>query len=127
MSIPDSLENFDVPAAVARMLDQPALWWQALGLFVEHFAGWEDSWQAAHGDATNERRLVHALRSAAANVGATSLSASAAALEEFLLQGPAGTVASVLEPLRRRVQEDFRQAWRTADAALRQGNRESVD
>ncbi len=127
MSIPHSLEDFDVPAAVARMLDQPALWWQALALFVGHFADWEGAWLASVGDDTSERRLVHALRSAAANVGASQLSASAAALDDLLLQGQAGTAASVFESLRRRLQQDFRQAWRTADAAIRQERRESAD
>ena len=127
MSIPYTLEDFDVPAAVARMLDQPALWSQALALFVGHFAGWEEAWLASVGDDAGERRLVHALRSAAANVGATKLSASAAALDDLLLQGPGATAASVFESLRRQLQQDFRQSWRTADAALRQGRRQSAD
>lgn len=127
MSIPHTLEDFDVPAAVARMLDQPALWWQALALFVGHFADWDDAWLASVGDDAGERRLVHALRSAAANVGATKLSASAAALDDLLLQGQAGAAPGVFESLRRQLQQDFRQAWRTADAALRQERRESAD
>lgn len=122
-----SLEGFDVPAAVARMLDQPDLWWQALALFVGHFADWESTWLASVGDNAGERRRVHALRSAAANVGATTLSASAAALDDLLSQGQGGTAAGALASLRRQLQEDFRQAWRTADAALRQERREAAD
>lgn len=44
MLIPQELEGFDVRDAVARMLDRPELWWQAVGFFVHHFSGWEADW-----------------------------------------------------------------------------------
>ncbi|MDP3537668.1 MAG: Hpt domain-containing protein [Azonexus sp.] len=117
MQIPAVLDGFDVPSAVARMLDDPVLWWQAVGLFVEHFSEWEGRWQAAIGEAASERRQVHALRSAAANIGADRLAASAAALETVLLQTQAGESVLVPQALRQRLAEDFRSAWRAAAEA----------
>jgi HPt (histidine-containing phosphotransfer) domain-containing protein len=114
MSIPPSLDGFDVAEAVARMLDQPALWWQAVGLFVDHFSDWETEWQASIGDDALERKLVHALRSAAANVGAYSVVDKAGALEDRLLVRLAGGPGEVPGVLRQGVQREFRRAWQVA-------------
>ena len=62
MSVPHTLEGFEVNDAVERMLGQPMLWWQTVGLFVEHFANWELSWQECIGDYAREQKSVHALR-----------------------------------------------------------------
>ena len=84
MNAPLTLNGFDVGLAVERMLGQSDLWWQAVGLFVQHFATWERDWLASRGDDAVECKKVHALRSAAANVGATRLSCAAAVLEELI-------------------------------------------
>lgn len=125
MSVPRTLDGFDVTAAVARMLDQPALWWQALGLFVAHFADWEQAWQAAIGDDGLEQKRVHALRSAAANVGAQALSEAAASLEAQLLKKRAGLAASVPDSLRASLLASFRQTWRSAAEAWQAASPES--
>lgn len=119
MPIPQSLDGFDVIGAVERMLDQPALWWQAVGLFVQHFAAWEQDWQAAIGDDARERKQVHAMRSAAANVGAVRLADSAEALEQRLLDRLAGRAVEIPDDLRQRLLADFRSAWLAADHAWR--------
>ena len=119
MSVPRTLDGFDVAAAVARMLDQPMLWWQAVGLFVEHFADWEQAWQESVGDRAQEQKRVHALRSAAANIGATALAEAAAALERQLLKCQAGQATSVQENLRQGLQASFRQTWLSAAEALK--------
>lgn len=119
MLCPEALDGFDVPAAVERMLDQPMLWWQAMEMFVQHFAGWDAAWQASRGDDAAERKLAHALRSAAANVGAVRLSAAAAALEKAL-QVPAGAAGEGGAELRQRLADEFGRTWRAArDACAR--------
>lgn len=90
MLIPRELEGFDVVAAVERMLDRPELWWQAVGLFVAHFSDWKSRWLAAVGEDAAERKQVHALRSAAENIGAVRLAVAAASLEAALLGRLAG-------------------------------------
>lgn len=122
MPIPRSLDGFDVPAAIERMLDRPDLWWQALGLFVDYFSGWERDWQAAIGDDALERKRVHALGSGAANVGAVRLAASAAALEKYLLKQPADRSPEDAEALRRQLRTDFRQSWQAAAEALQKNS-----
>jgi HPt (histidine-containing phosphotransfer) domain-containing protein len=117
MSVPRTLDGFDVTAAIGRMLDQPMLWWQAVGLFVEHFADWEQAWQESVGDYAREQKRVHALRSAAANVGATVLAATAADLEKQLLKCLAGQPIVVPDSLRRDLQQAFRQTWHAAAEA----------
>lgn len=119
MIIPRSLDGFDVMGAVERMLDQPTLWWEALGLFVEHFAAWEPSWQESIGDDVLERKRVHALRSAAANVGAVDLAKKAGALEDFLLQRMSGAAGEVPPDLRQQVRDSFRHTWAAAATARR--------
>ncbi|OHC65982.1 MAG: hypothetical protein A2040_05390 [Rhodocyclales bacterium GWA2_65_19] len=101
------------------MLDQPMLWWQAVGLFVEHFADWELAWRESAGDHAQEQKKVHALRSAAANVGATALVEAAAALEDQLLKCQAGQATSVQESLRQALRASFRQTWLSAAEALK--------
>lgn len=119
MPIPHTLDGFDVIGAVERLLDQPALWWQAVGLFVQHFAAWEKDWQSAIGDDALERKRVHAMRSAAGNVGAVRLAGSAEALERHLLDRLAGGAGEVPDKLRQSLQADFRAAWLAADHAWR--------
>lgn len=121
MSVPSRLDGFEVAAAVERMLDQPDLWWQAVGLFVEHFAAWDQAWQACVGDHVREQKSVHALRSASANVGAMALSLAAAALEEQLLRCQAGQASAVPEALRENLQASFRHAWFSAAEAWNSG------
>lgn len=123
MIIPRSLDGFDVIGAVERMLDQPALWWEALGLFVEHFAGWEQSWQASIGEDELERKRVHALRSAAANVGADNLAKVAGTLEDALLQRLAGHAEDVQPDLRQQVRDSYRHTWAAAATARRSSDR----
>lgn len=120
MPVPTALPGFNVSAAVGRMLDQPELWWQSVGLFVENYSAWGREWQMSMGDEDLERRRVHALRSAAANVGAEQLSMSAAALETCLLQAHARQPgADVVGALRLQLASDYEavinaaaQAWR---------------
>ena len=119
MPVPRSLDGFDVRGAIARMLDQPALWWQAVGLFVEHFADWENEWQACLGDDALERKRVHAVRSAAANIGAERLASAAASLETFLLARASGKLASLPAFLRDELRVSFQQAWGVAAEAWR--------
>lgn len=114
MSVPHFLDGFDVTAAVERMLGQPVLWWQAVGLFVEHYADWERAWQGAIGDDAEERKRVHAMRSAAANVGAVRLAETAGVLEDLLLKRLAGGQAAVPDDLRQRLGDEFRQSWSAA-------------
>jgi len=117
MLIPKSIQGFDIDAAVERMLGLSALWWQALGLFVQHFSQWEREWLAARGDDEVERKKVHALRSAAANVGADQLSCAAAVLEELLSLRLAGQQIAVPPSVRWYLQDCFREAWRAASEA----------
>lgn len=120
MPVPRSLDGFDVIGAVERMLDQPALWWQAVALFVEHFADWENFWQASIGDDALERKRVHALRSAAANVGALHLAKAAGALEDLLLQRAAGKTVTVPEDFRQHLRDCFHHAWQAAATAQKE-------
>jgi hypothetical protein len=120
MLIPQELEGFDVTDAVARMLDRPELWWQAVGFFVHHFHGWADAWLESVGDDSAERRYVHAIRSAAANVGAMRLAALAESLEKMLLQRIAGEDAVIPVSLRENLAASFGQAWGSANAAWRE-------
>ena len=121
MPVPRSLDGFDVTAAIERMLDQPMLWWQAVGLFVEHFADGESGWQESIGDDAWEQKKVHALRGAAANVGAMALAEVAADLEDLLLACREGKVKSVPNIVRQRLRDSFRQTWRAAAGAWKPG------
>jgi HPt (histidine-containing phosphotransfer) domain-containing protein len=120
MLVPHSLDGFDVMGAVERMLGQPVLWWQAVGLFVEHYANWEAVWHACIGDDAQERKRVHAIRSAAVNVGAVRLSETAGELEDLLLERLAGGLKVVPDDLRQRLGDDFRQSWLAAANAWKE-------
>lgn len=103
------------------MLGQPELWWAAVGLFVDHFAGWELAWQKVHGDDPAELKKVHALRGAAANVGANQLACAAAVLEELIVMRQAGRTTPIPPSVRWYLRACFREALRTAsEARLRQ-------
>lgn len=115
--IPGKLDGFDVGSAVARMLDRSDLWWQALGMFVEHFSGWESAWRLAVGDDAAERKLVHALRSAAGNVGATDVARMAERLEKALLRRQAGDSVDIPRCWRDELAESCRHALAIARAA----------
>lgn len=121
MPIPCSLPGFDVQAAVSRMLDEPAIWWRAVGLFVEHFADWEREWLACLGDEASERKRVHAVRSAAANIGAERLASAAGALETLLLARAGGKIESLPAFVRDELRDSFREAWTAAAEARRDG------
>lgn len=114
---PRELAGFDVANAVERMLGEPTIWWEALGLFVQHFANWEAEWSAAQGNSDDERRCVHALYSSAANVGANNLACVAAALEELLNKRCNGKSTPVPPSIRWYLKDCFRETWRTAAAA----------
>jgi HPt (histidine-containing phosphotransfer) domain-containing protein len=114
---PNNLAGFNVAHAVERMLGQPALWWEALGMFVHHFAGWEAEWRASQGDNEAERRCVHALRSSAANVGADHLSCVAASLEELLAKRCVGQGVAIPPSIRWYLKDCFRETWRAAASA----------
>lgn len=112
-AIPARLPGFEVEHAVERMLGRPELWWQALALFVEHFADWEKRWDNALSP-DEERRCIHALRSAAANVGAHHLSCVAGALETLLARQAAGDPIAPPPFLRDHLRSSFRELWQTA-------------
>lgn len=114
---PSNLAGFNVAHAVERMLGQPTLWWEALGMFVHHFADWETEWQASQGNNEAERRLVHALRSSAANVGADHLSCIAATLEELLAKRCVGQGTAIPPSVRWYLKDCFRETWRSAASA----------
>ncbi|MGE5471505.1 MAG: hypothetical protein ACM3X0_11970 [Bacteroidota bacterium] len=119
MAVPSALKGFSIGPAVARMLGQTGLWWEAVGLFVEHFANWENDWLASRGDDALEQKKVHALRSAAANVGADRLACAAAVLEELIEIHRTGKAVDIPPSVRWYLQDCFREAWRAAaDAQL---------
>lgn len=116
---PTQLAGFEVDYAVGRMLGNPDMWWQAVGLFIQHFADWDNQWQASRGNPQAESKCVHALRSAAANVGANHLSCVAGVLEELLLKAADGQPGPAIPPsLRFYLQDCFKQVWRTATDAF---------
>jgi len=120
MAIPRVLEGFDVAAAVARMLDDEDLWWQSFGLFVEHYAEWLHEWESSRTSLIDERKKVHSLRSAAANIGAVRLAAAAEALEDALA-GSQPYSPAVAEGLRVALRHAYLRTWSVADAAWRDG------
>jgi HPt (histidine-containing phosphotransfer) domain-containing protein len=114
---PQNLAGFNVDHAVERMLGRPALWWEAVGIFVHHFAEWEAEWLSKQGNNEAERRCVHALRSSAANVGADHLSCIAATLEELLAKRCSGQNVAIPPSIRWYLKDCFRETWRSAAAA----------
>lgn len=121
MAIPRILEGFDIAAAVARLLDDDELWWQSLGLFVEHYGDWLQEWEGCRSDPVLERKMVHSLRSAAANVGAVRLAAAAEALEDTL-SGRELASPAVIAGLRHALREAYRRSWDVAAAAWQAGS-----
>lgn len=117
MLIPQKLDGFDVEDAVARMLDRPELWWQAVGFFVHHFSDWKDNWENAIGNDVAERRQVHAIRSAAANVGAKTLADQAERMEQLLLRRLDGSDVDVPVLWRDELAAAFDIAWGCAARA----------
>lgn len=122
MFIPLQLEGFDVPDAVARMLDRPELWWQSVGLFIGHFADWNVRWAESLGDRSAERRCVHAIRSAATNIGAIVLAERAARLECGLNDEAADP--GDLKELRGELAEAFARTWQVCSEAWQQSGGE---
>jgi len=118
MSQLPNIDGFDVKAAVARMLGEPELWWQALAVFDTHFGDWDSSWQAGLGDISLERCKVHSLRSAAANIGAVRLALDAEMLENFLLTRANEAATPFAEGLRRQLQHEYELARAGARLAL---------
>lgn len=114
--LPRDLPGFDVAAAVARMMDSAELWWRALMIFHAHFGGWEAAWLQSQTTPEAERKCVHALRSAAANIGAVRLDAAAATLENALTWS--AFPPQSLAPLRALLLECFREAHGSATAVL---------
>lgn len=117
MLIPQKLDGFDVEDAVVRMLDRPELWWQAVGFFVHYFSDWKSCWQESIGDDLAERKQVHAVRSAAANVGAKSLANFAERIERLLLQRLAGEQTEIPQAWRDDLETAFDLAWGSAAQA----------
>lgn len=114
---PDELAGFNVAHAVERMLGEPALWWEAVAMFVQHFADWEAQWQATEGNCEAERRCVHALYSAATNVGADHLACVAASLEALLAKCGNGQNTTLPPGMRWYLRDCFRATWRSAATA----------
>ncbi len=115
-SLPRDLPGFDIEETVERMMGRTDMWWRVLEIFHSKFGGWHSSWHESQAVRESERKSVHALRSAAANVGAFRLAESAAALENALLE-PGGSQSS-LTLLRLQLQESFDEAQRSAAQAL---------
>lgn len=115
-SLPRDLPSFDVVAAVERMMGRADLWWRVLTIFLDQFDDWETGWRASQAVQENERKSVHALRSAAANIGAVRLAAAAAALETALQQPD--TSQQPLAFLRQQLHECFDEARRAAAQVL---------
>lgn len=83
--LPLNLPGFEVEETVARMMDNAELWWRVLAMFGARFDDWDTTWQQSQATQETERQCVHALRSAAVNVGAVRLGEAAGALENALM------------------------------------------
>ena len=90
------------------------------GYDPEEYADWEQAWRGAIGDDVEEPQRVHAIRSAAANVGAARLAETAGALEDLLLARLAGGQSVVPDDLRQRLGDDFRESWLAAANAWKE-------
>jgi hypothetical protein len=110
------LPGFNVEAAIGRMLNNAELWWRALAIFHVHFGNWDTTWRISQSERDTERKCVHALRSAAANVGAVELAAAAATLENVLMS--ADFPSPALAPLRVVLLESYDEARRAVATAL---------
>lgn len=112
-----SLKGFDVEQAVDRMLGQQALWWDALGFFLQHFSQWEKTWRPVIGQDAEERRVVHALRGGAANVGANGLACAATVLEDLLLLRLSGRPVAIPPAVRWYLQDCLAEVLKSGQAA----------
>lgn len=73
------------------------------------------------GNDAEERRVVHAMRGAAANVGANRLACAAAVLDDLLLLRLAGQQVAIPPAIRWYLQDCWREVWPVAvDAYSRQ-------
>ena len=99
MLIPRELEGFDVAAAVERMLDRPSSGAGCRSV-RRAFFGLAVALARCSGEDAAERRQVHALRSAAENIGAVRLAAAAASLEAALLGRLAGREVAISDDCR---------------------------
>ncbi len=102
------------------MLDDENLWWQSFCLFVEHYADWLQEWEVSRANLIDERKKVHSLRSAAANIGAVRLAAAAEALEEALA-GSTACSPAVAEGLRVALRHAYQRTWSVAALAWSEG------
>ena len=114
--LPQDLPGFEVDVTVERMMGRADMWWRVLEIFHVQFCDWPTRWHHSQTVREDERKSVHALRSAAANIGAFRLAAAAAALENALLSAACQT--SSLAPLRVALYECFDQAYESATWAL---------
>jgi len=115
-TLPVSLPGFDLADALDRMMGRTDLWWKVLYIFHRQFGSWDAAWRLTQGQRENERKSVHSLRSAAANIGAFRLAAAAAELEQVLMASD--FQEAMLPPLRRRLQESFDEAINACVQAL---------
>lgn len=114
--MPKDVAGFEAEQAIARMMDNTELWWRALAIFHAHYEHWEDTWRGSQAEFAAERKCIHALRSAAANVGADRLAAAAAALENALLH--AADCPQNLTSLRAHVLASFLEVRQSTQEAL---------
>jgi hypothetical protein len=114
--VPLGLPGFEVDATVERMMGRADMWWRVLEIFHIQFCDWPTRWHQSQALHEDERKAVHALRSAAANIGAVRLAAAAAALENTLMS--AACPAPSLTSLREQLYECFDEAYDSATWAL---------
>lgn len=113
---PQYLPGFEVDVTVERMMGRADMWWRVLEIFHIQFCDWPARWHQSQLVREDERKCVHALRSAAANIGAVRLAAAAGALEDILMS--VACQAPALVPLRDQLYECFEEAYDSATWAL---------
>lgn len=88
----ERLIGFDVDGALARLGNMEELYVEVLGSFCDEQAETIPAVRAAigGGDSDGAKRLVHTLKGLAGTIGATSLEASAVALEHGITEGTSG-------------------------------------
>lgn len=114
--VPQDLPGFEVDVTVERMMGRADMWWRVLEIFHVQFCDWPTRWYHSQGVREDERKSVHALRSAAANIGAVRLATAASALESALLSSTCQP--SSLASLRTQLYQCFDQAYDSATWAL---------